>query len=152
MKSTARGGMSKSNDYRKIQARKDAVLDNCCSSAASIDTAPPIQLYTRPSRTSRAKPLTPTTKCRSNSPITSRSSWLYLLLFTLMRSLANASSELHLANVLDRPLSSTINFDETRPDFQALGSVGPHPLHLVVGEEEREFGDGGSDPSTQVGL
>lgn len=61
-----------------------------------------------------------------------------------------------LAGVLCRPLISTINHngtqDGTRPDFQVLGSVGSHSLHLVVGEEKNEFGDGGSDPLTRVGL
>ena len=53
---------------------------------------------------------------------------------------------------IGRPLVVVNNSDRTVPDVAVLSSCGELTVYLVIGEEKNEFGDGGSDPSTQAAF
>jgi hypothetical protein len=54
--------------------------------------------------------------------------------------------------ILDVNIQTILNEDQTKPD--GLVEVATNKLHFLIflQEDKNEFGDGGSDPSTQVGL
>jgi hypothetical protein len=140
-------------EYSLNQKGEDAILDNRRALKATINTiAPPVQLF---------NPLFAYFSSKAFDPDYDVPSEFFpdVLDFMAKSALLYGSEEERqlyikkcLENVLGRPLPSTVNPDNTRPDFQVVGTFGIHTAYLAVGEEKNEFGDGGSDPSTQVGL
>jgi hypothetical protein len=57
-----------------------------------------------------------------------------------------------LCNILDVNMQMILNDDKTNPD--GIVELGTHrsPFIILLREDKNEFGDGGSDPSTQAGL
>ena len=62
------------------------------------------------------------------------------------------SLKFFLQRVVGRPFVVASDPDRTDPDFGVLGLCGGLTVYLVIGEEMNEFGDGGSDPSTQAAF
>jgi hypothetical protein len=57
-----------------------------------------------------------------------------------------------LRGILDVDIVTMLNEDKTSPDGVVELGTTPARSLLLVKEDKNEFGDGGSDPSTQAGL
>lgn len=64
----------------------------------------------------------------------------------------NAEIRQHLTRILQVPIHEEPNTDRTSADGVHMIMVGDVRIPLLIAELKRELGDGGCDPTTQVGL
>lgn len=156
MKSTP-SQAAKSNQYLKSQRGSSRILDCRRPLPRSTDTgpfsdtvAPPIQLFNPAFAyfTSKAfdpEHVVPDDFIRHIRCLVEAFAFIHPAEANRRNCLANIITE-----TIGRPTIIYQNADGTSPDGLVLGSRGlTAHTYLVVFEEKREFGDGGSDPSTQ---
>ncbi|KAH7886464.1 hypothetical protein F5I97DRAFT_1928318 [Phlebopus sp. FC_14] len=143
---------AKSNEYVTIQGKdKTRIYDGHYPREHPVDTnAPPIQLFNPAFAYFSSKAFDPNYNPPPDFIRNVRELSTGFAAIYHSEELRSDHLQPLLEKVLDRHIFVTQNRDRTTPDGQIFSQRGTIPL--MIEEEKNEFGDGGSDPSTQVSF
>ena len=144
---------AKSSEYAKIQAGDQRLLDCRCAAGNQVNTvAPPIQLFNPAFAFFSSKAFDPNYDVPDDFVLHVRDLVVQFALIYPNEDARQHDLRPFVQKAIGRPLVVVNNSDRTVPDVAVLSSCGELTVYLVIGEEKNEFGDGGSDPSTQAAF
>ena len=144
---------AKSSEYAKIQTGDQRLLDCRCAAGNPVNTvAPPIQLFNPAFAFFSSKASDLNYDVPDDFVLLVRDLVVQFALIHPNEDARQRSLRPFLQKVIDRQIAVANNPDRTVPDVAVMSLRGGLTVYLVIGEEKNEFGDGGSDPSTQAAF
>ncbi|KAH0833789.1 hypothetical protein J3R83DRAFT_10936, partial [Lanmaoa asiatica] len=126
---------AKSHEYAKIQSGPQSILDCRCRARKPVNTvAPPVQLFHPAFAYFSSKAFDPA----------------YAIPDDFIRDVHDLMARFSLIYEGENTRRQEIRPNKTSPDLVLQSSHGELPTYLVIDEEKNEFGDGGSDPTTEL--